>query len=141
MKIYNRKRFAAGLGSLVLAAAGLGVFWYLDFRSFDLKTAVIFSLLLLFAAADISRSLSKELARRDRVEQRDERNRLLALKCRAKSQEFLNFVLFFITAGCMAGFGITKETAFLWVFLGAAVPFGLLQISVVILTFWYEKHG
>lgn len=140
MRIYDRKRLIWGFGFFLLAAAGIAVFFHTGFRSFSWKTAVVFSLLLLLSINDITGSLSKRKTVRARIDRMDERNRFLALKCRAKALDFLQFLLFLLAAGCMIGFGSTKEDAFLWMFLGAALPFGAAQFLLIFFMFWYEKH-
>ena len=64
----------------------------------------------------------------------------IALRCRAKTMEIMTYFLFAMVAGCMIGYGITKDTAFLWLLIGAGIPFGVLQIVSIVLGLYYERN-
>ena len=67
-------------------------------------------------------------------------NQYIALRCRAKTMEIMTYFLFAMVAGCMIGYGITKDTAFLWLLIGAGIPFGVLQIVSIVLGLYYERN-
>ena len=54
--------------------------------------------------------------------------------------EIMTYFLFAMVAGCMIGYGITKDTAFLWLLIGAGIPFGVLQIVSIVLGLYYERN-
>ncbi len=110
------------------------------FRLFDWKAGTLLILLFSFGVSGIVRSCSKEASREDRITQRDERNQYIALRCRAKTMEIMTYFLFAMVAGCMIGYGITKDTAFLWLLIGAGIPFGVLQIVSIVLGLYYERN-
>lgn len=140
MKIYNKKGFVFGIGAFLLSAILISSFFYTSFRTFDIKSGVLLALLLFFGIADISRSLSKEQTRKDMIDQKDERNQFVSMKSKAKALDILTYTLFTFVAACMIGFGLSKEIAFMWLFLGSAIPLGILEISVIVLALYYEKH-
>mgnify|MGYP000581490011 CR=1 FL=1 len=110
------------------------------FQTFDWKAGTLLILLFSFGVSGIVRSCSKEASREDRITQRDERNQYIALRCRAKTMEIMTYFLFAMVAGCMIGYGITKDTAFLWLLIGAGIPFGVLQIVSIVLGLYYERN-
>ena len=79
MKVYHKKNFLWGLLllllGLLLLAAGV---W----KGFTLRSAVVAALLLFLGGGILLRSLSKDLSREDRVQERDERSLLVALRAR-----------------------------------------------------------
>lgn len=139
MKIYNKKGWFLGAGEILLGIVGVCVYMQTGFRTFDWKAGVLLILLFSFGISSIVRSYSKEASREDRIAQRDERNQYIALRCQAKTMEIMTYFLFAMVAGCMIGYGITKETAFLWLLIGAGIPFGVLQVVSVVLGFYYER--
>lgn len=75
MKIYNKKGFAV---SILLIA--LGVFdavggFMADIL--DVKAVIVIAALFAFGFVGVKRSLSEEFAREDKIEECDERNRLI----------------------------------------------------------------
>ncbi len=93
MKIYHKKNFAVGLGMSLLGAANLGLmFW----KGRQVKGTVTALLCLLLGIGSLLRSLSRDMAREDILEERDERNRLVTLKCRSSALRLtqgISFVL------------------------------------------------
>ena len=140
MKIYNKKGWGSRDGR-----DSAGNRWCVHLCSngvsdFDWKAGTLLILLFSFGVSGIVRSCSKEASREDRITQRDERNQYIALRCRAKTMEIMTYFLFAMVAGCMIGYGITKDTAFLWLLIGAGIPFGVLQIVSIVLGLYYERN-
>ena len=133
MKIYNKKGWVLGMGEILLGIVGVCVYVQTGFQT-------LLILLFSFGVSGIVRSCSKEASREDRITQRDERNQYIALRCRAKTMEIMTYFLFAMVAGCMIGYGITKDTAFLWLLIGAGIPFGVLQIVSIVLGLYYERN-
>ena len=144
MKIYNKKGWVLGMGEILLGIVGVCIYVQTGFQTFDWKAGTLLILLFSFGVSGIVRSCSKEASREDRITQRDERNQYIALRCRAKTMEIMTYFLFAMVAGCMIGYGITKDTAFLWLLIGAGIPFGVLQIVSMVLGLYYitkERPG
>ena len=89
MKIYHKKNFAFGVFSLFLAALNLvlGVQ-----RGFDWKDGVLFALLVLLGGGGLLRSLSPEWSKEDKLEELDERNRLVKLKAQSQAYHICQFL-------------------------------------------------
>ena len=140
VKIYNKKGWVLGMGEILLGIVGVCIYVQTGFQTFDWKVGTLLILLFSFGVSGIVRSCSKEASREDRITQRDERNQYIALRCRAKTMEIMTYFLFAMVAGCMIGYGITKDTAFLWLLIGAGIPFGVLQIVSIVLGLYYERN-
>ena len=94
MKIYHKHNFAFGLFALLLGLLNL----ILDLlQGFTLNGAALAGLLLLLGGASLIRSLSLQWAQEDRLEERDERNRLVKLKSQSQAYRINQFL--FLTAG------------------------------------------
>lgn len=127
MKRLNVKNM---LSLLLIACAVLG-FYFGKIITFTVLQAVgivvvlfLFVLMLSFA--------SKKTTEQELIEEQDERNQSLALKRAAKNFEVVSYTLFLIMVGCLIGFGLTKEYAFIFVLIGAVIPHGILKISYIV---------
>ena len=91
MKIYHKKNFAVGLGLSLLGAANLGL---MVWKGWQVRETVTALLCLLLGIGSLLRSLSRDMAREDILEERDERNRLVALKYRSSALRLTQGVSF-----------------------------------------------
>ena len=82
MRVYNKRNFASGL---VLALLGAGLLAIGLSRGFELKKCVLSVLCLFIGYGLIIRSISRQWAKEDLLNKRDERNQLIALKSRSRS--------------------------------------------------------
>lgn len=138
MKIYHRKQFAAALVELALAAAG---FVTLGLTGFDGKLLVLGVLLTLFGVGSLTGSLSQQAAMRTYHEETDERNRLLALRSKARVYDILTGCLFALTLLSLLGAAVTEEMGFLYTLLISAVLLGVAWFGRVITAVYFEKRG
>lgn len=102
MKIYHKKNFMMGLWSLLLAALLLAA--SLRRGNFDWKDGVLCALLAFLSGGSVLRSLSREYAREDRLEELDERNRLVKLKAQSQAYYISQFA-FLCGAAALCGLG------------------------------------
>lgn len=77
MKIYNKKKFYSGMVFLILAILNLGALLFIEN---DIKGIVVTLMLFLVSIIDVYRSTSKKYSMEDRINENDERNRLMYLK-------------------------------------------------------------
>lgn len=91
MKIYNKKTFAFGVFS-----AALGVLNAVTaaLRGIDAAGIVLVAVLLFVGAGAMMRGLSQKMAREDKLEERDERNRLVELKSKSVAFRLTQAVCF-----------------------------------------------
>lgn len=138
MRVYNKRNFASGL---VLALLGAGLLAIGLSRGFELKKCVLSVLCLFIGYGLIIRSISRQWAKEDLLNERDERNQLIALKSRSRSLgltqgiSFGLMILFFLTA---------KSTGSeLLISCGIGLGFGLAvsMIAELCATLYYEHQN
>lgn len=138
MRVYNKRNFASGL---VLALLGAGLLAIGLSRGFELKKCVLSVLCLFIGYGLIIRSISRQWAKEDLLNKRDERNQLIALKSRSRSLgltqgiSFCLMILFFLTA---------KSTGSeLLISCGIGLGFGLAvsMIAELCATLYYEHQN
>lgn len=136
MKIYNKKSFALGVNFAILAIALLVTAKH----PIEPKPIILAVLCAVISVSAFWRSLSQKLAKADRLEALDERNRLVTLKANSKTGQITQLgagilTVFFLGIG--AGSGNRDFTA-----LGVSAAF-CLTISLFAEMFtriYYEKH-
>ena len=141
MKIYYKKKFWAGVGSLILGLALPGTCLFVGWETFDLKDAVLTVLMILGGLSGILRSLDRETARQDRAADRDERDRYNRYRGQALAFRVLYGLNFAILAGCLIGYGLTEEAAYIQTALPCMVLFIVGWITRIVSDFYYEFRG
>lgn len=137
MKIYDKRKLAQGVISLLLAVTLL-ILGFL--KGFDAKSIILCVLMLVIGAGELSISMNKEDVRREHIEEADERNRLISLTSTSKAFEIAKniiFVLmfFFLAIGAKQG-----EPLIMGFGMGFAFAFSILMFSDILSAFYYEKH-
>lgn len=90
MKIYNKKNFIWGIVLIALGVSNL--YFYFFGNSPEIKDIVVGVFCLILAFYGISRSLSNELSRADKLEENDERNIRLKDKSNSKALNIINIM-------------------------------------------------
>ena len=138
MKIYHKKNFKLGLWSLVLAALLLAAgLWR---GNFDWKGGVLCALLAFLGGGNLIRSLSREMSREDKVEELDERNRLVKLKAQSQAYHISQFV-FLCGASALCALG-KWNGSMLWVGAGLGLMAAFLFALAADFITWvyYDEH-
>ncbi len=138
MKIYHKKNFKLGLWSLVLAALLLAAgLWR---GNFDWKDGVLCALLAFLGGGNLIRSLSREMSREDKVEELDERNRLVKLKAQSQAYHISQFV-FLCGASTLCALG-KWNGSMLWVGAGLGLMAAFLFALAADFITWvyYDEH-
>ena len=141
MKIYYKKKFWAGAGALLLGLALPGTCLFVGWETFDLKDAVLTVLLILGGLSAILRSLDRETARQDKDADRDERTRYNTCRSRALTFRVLFWLNFIMLAGCLIGYGLTEEAAYIQTGLPCMALFIVGWITRIASDFYYEFRG
>lgn len=142
MKVYHKKNFLWGvlllLLGLLLLAAGVG-------KGFTLRSAVVAALLLFLGGGillrSLSRDLSRDLSREDRVQERDERSLLVALRARGTAFRCAQGVCFLCLVAVLLGHrALGEETAAL-----LALAFGglwtVMAVSELAALWYHERYS
>lgn len=139
MKIYNKKVFASGV---FMAALGvLNLIADISGKKVDINGIVLIAVLLFLGVGMIMRSLSQKLSKEDRVEEFDERNRLIELKSKSKAfrlTQAISFVLMLtsLIMGKVSGYdGFTAMGA------GLAFEVAISLFAELFTYFYYEARN
>ena len=139
MKIYNKKKFAFGVGMTVLGTANL----ILDIvnNSLDVKSVIIILALFLFGIGDIMRSLSQKMSREDKVDELDERNQFIALKSKSKAFRLTQIISFILMVILLVAGKTTGYDGFIAIAVGLAFSFSISMFSEIFAYFHYETKN
>lgn len=136
MKLRRRKRGTVGL---MLLAAALCSFFLGEVLTFTaIQKVGLGILLLLLIPLLVSVLARRKPSERELIEEQDERNQYLALKRAALNLEVVKHALLLTVVCGIIGFGLTKEYAFLFLAIGAGIPYGTLRISCIVNLFRYD---
>ena len=136
MKIYNGKTFAAGVFMAALGVLNLVTGILRD--DIDVSAVILIAALLALGIGAVMRSMSKRMAREDKLEEMDERNRLIKLKSNSSSfrlTQIISFILmlFFLTMGKVSGYDG-------FIAMGAGLAFAFaISLFVEFFTYMYYE--
>ncbi len=138
MKIYHKKNFKLGLWSLLLAALLLAAgLWR---GNFDWKDGVLCALLAFLGGGNLIRSLSREKSREDKMEELDERNRLVKLKAQSQAYHVSQFV-FLCGASALCSWGKWEGSMLcVGVGLGLMAAFIFALAADFVTWVYYDEH-
>lgn len=134
MKIYNKKLFASGM--FMTALGGLNLAADITAGRIDAKGIVLIVLLCLFGISAIAHSLSKQRARKAKIEELDERNQLIAWKSRSKAFSLTQGISFLGTLLALIMGKVTGYDGLTGIGVGLALAF-TVSIVAEFFTFLY----
>lgn len=137
MKIYNKKQFTSGLISLMIFLMAL---ISVILRGLSIKIIIIMPILLLFSITEIRISFSKDMSKKNLIENEDERAKYISLKTSHKSLKILqdiNIVVVFIS---MILYAVTKSIFWMGAFILSSVYMTLIFAVELAANIYYEKH-
>ena len=137
MKIYHKKNFAVGLGLSLLGAANLGL---MAWKGWQVRETVTALLCLLLGIGSLLRSLSRGMAREDIREERDERNRLVALKCRSSALRLTQGISFVLMLLLFVLSKTSGQQSLLLVGLGLGLALSVSIWSELGAELYHQKH-
>lgn len=142
MKIYNRKGFIWGIVWTVLGGLRLLLLVIQPENTTAqlVKGIIVGVVLLTLGLSGFTRALSKQATREDRIEENDERNKLVRLKSKARVNDVMFWTMIALIVCGVIGYYMTDNIA--WAFLAFAP---LLQVIVyfwssIILSIYYERR-
>ena len=98
MKIYNKKVFASGVSEMAMGLVLL--ITSIMRQDLDINSIILIVALFAFGFVSIMRSISQRMAKEDKLEELDERNRLITMKSKSKSfqlTQIISFTLMFFS--------------------------------------------
>ena len=137
MKIYNKKTFAFGVFS-----AALGVLNAVTaaLRGIDAAGVVLVAVLLFVGAGAMMRGLSQKMAREDKLEERDERNRLVKLKSKSAAFRLTQAVCFGLMLALLVAGKVTGTQALTAIGKGLAAALSASMLAELGAFYYYEKR-
>ena len=137
MKIYNKKTFAFGVFS-----AALGVLNAVTaaLRGIDAAGIVLVAVLLFVGAGAMMRGLSQKMAREDKLEERDERNRLVELKSTSAAFRLTQAVCFGLMLPLLVAGKVTGTQALTAIGTGLAAALSASMLAELGAFYYYEKR-
>lgn len=137
MKIYNKKTFAFGVFS-----AALGVLNAVTaaLRGIDAAGIVLVAVLLFVGAGAMMRGLSQKMAREDKLEERDERNRLVKLKNKSAAFRLTQAVCFGLMLPLLVAGKVTGTQALTAIGTGLAAALSASMLAELGAFYYYEKR-
>ena len=138
MRIYNKKNFAFGVLIALLGICNLA----LDFVTgeWSLYGGVLVLLLLFFGVGALYRSLSLQLSREDKLEERDERHRLVTLRSRSLSFQLTQGLVFLLMIGALVAGKLSDYQGLLHMGVGMAFALSISMFVELFAYFHYEKR-
>ena len=132
MKYLNVK----GIVSLLLMICAVLSFYFGGVMTFTFMQAAGLAAALMFFVLTVT-FVTEKTSEQELIEDKVERIKFLALMRDAKYFLGVMYTLFLTMICCVIGFGLTREYAFIFMLIGAAVPYGVLKISYIINYFRY----
>lgn len=142
MTIYNKSGFVWGLIWTILGVARLALLVIVpeDSTAQLIKGLVLGIFMLILGVTMFRRAFSKQATREDRIEQRDERNKLVTLKAQARTSTVLLWTIVVFMAAGFVGYMVTNNVAWAFVFTVPAVLLIVYIFSIIGLTIYYEHR-
>ena len=142
MTIYNKSGFVWGIIWTILGVARLAFLVIVpeDSTAQLIKGLGLGIFMLILGVTMFRRAFSKQATREDRIEQRDERNKLVTLKAQARTSTVLLWTIVVFMAAGFVGYMVTNNVAWAFVFTVSAVFLIVYMFSIIGLTIYYEHR-
>lgn len=124
--------FSAALGVLNAVTAAL--------RGIDAAGIVLVAVLLFVGAGAMMRGLSQKMAREDKLEERDERNRLVKLKSKSAAFRLTQAVCFGLMLALLVAGKVTGTQALTAIGTGLAAALSASMLAELGAFYYYEKR-
>lgn len=138
MKAYNKKTFAFGVFSTVLGVLNAVT---AALRGADAGDIVLIACLLFFGIGAMLRGTSKRLAREDRLEELDERNRLVELKSKSAAFRLTQAVCFGLMLALLVVGKVSGTQALIAIGVGLAFALSISMLAELGAYFYCEKRN
>lgn len=143
MKVYNRKGLIWGIFWTMIAAFNLyhSILSPDDFLMGQIKDILISVVVLMLGVSGFVRAFSKKATLQDKIEQEDERNRLIELKSGAKAFQFLQIFLLLATGVFAIVYKLTSNVGWIPFLIATAVIWNVGFLVDMIVGIYYEKRS
>lgn len=139
MKIYNKKGFASGV--FMIALGVLNLITSLIRQDLDVSAVILIMALFALGFGIIMRSVSQKMAKEDKLEELDERNRLIALKSKSRSFQLTQMISFILMLILLVAGKVSGNEGFIAMGAGLAFAFTISLFSEVFTYMYYESKN
>ena len=139
MRIYNKKVFASGV--FMTALGLLNLITSMMRQDVDISSVILFVALFVLGCGSIMRSISRKMAREDKLEELDERNRLIALKSKSKSFQITQIISFMLMLVLLVMGKVTGYERFIAMGAGLAFAFTISMFAEIFTYMYYESKN
>ena len=139
MKIYNKKVFASGVFEIALGL--LSLIADIMKQDFSIKSSVLIAVLVVLGFGSILRSVSPRMAKEDKLEELDERNRLITLKSKSKSFQLTQIISFVLMLALLVMRKVTGFEGFIAMGVGLAFAFTVSMFAEIFTYLYYESKN
>ena len=137
MKIYSYKRFCSALLCVGITLAAIIVQFL---KGFSMELTCFAVVLFLIAFRDFGKSFSKEALEKDLIEERDERNQIVAHRSDAKAFKIVLNTSIVLEILLIVSYGVLKEAMLLPAILTSSVIIAISFSSSIFSNIYYEKR-
>lgn len=139
MKIYNKKVFASGV--FMVALGLLNLITSMMRQDFDINSIILIAALFVLGFGSIMRSISQRMAKEDKLEELDERNRLIALKSKSKSFRLTQIISFALMLALLIMGKVSGYEGFIAMGVGLAFAFAISMFTEIFTYMYYESKN
>ena len=139
MKIYNKKVFASGV--FMVALGLLNLITSMMRQDFDMNSIILIAALFVLGFGSIMRSISQRMAKEDKLEELDERNRLIALKSKSKSFRLTQIISFTLMLALLVMAKVSGYEGFIAMGVGLAFAFAISMFTEIFTYMYYESKN
>ena len=139
MKIYNKKGFASGI---FMAALGLlNLITSIMRKALDINSIILIAALFVLGFGSIMRSMSQRMTKEDKLEEMDERNRLITLKSKSKSFQLTQMISFILMLVLLVMGKVFDYEGFIAMGVGLAFAFTISMFAEIFTYMYYESKN
>lgn len=139
MKIYNKKEFISGafMGALGLLNLILSIIR----QDLDINSIILIVVLFVLGFGTIMRSISQRMAKEDKLEELDERNRLITMKSKSKSFRITQIISFMFMLVLLVMGKVSGYEGFIAMGVGLAFAFTISMFAEIFTYMYYESKN
>lgn len=125
-----------GIVEVIIAVSCITSFFITDF---DIRLAILGVIIALIGISSITNSFSKEIARKEKIDNLDERTQFVKMKSKATAFTAISGFLFFATVVIMIAYGITKNVALVHMIICTGASLTVCWIGELVAYFYFDK--
>lgn len=135
MKFFRRK---TSILDIVLVIGVFVSFYLGKFLEFTFLQKIFVGVVFLLGILVIA-FFPRQKNEEDIIAENDERNQYIALRSAYETAKAISYTCFLSILGSLICFGLTEESAFIWILIGIGIPYGVLKVSTIVCGIKYDK--